>query len=85
MSIILTEQTIVPDVFLTGVIPEDLGDNMRFTGFIQQNSFSEAGGTEYYVVNRVIMPRRAVLLSIQATMKALGVACCGGERLRLAH
>ncbi|MBZ9922213.1 hypothetical protein LB579_31535 [Mesorhizobium sp. BR1-1-7] len=84
MGINLTEPTIVSDIFLTGVIPEDLGENMRFTGFCQQNSFME-GGIEYVVMNRVVVPKPVVLLSIQATMKALGISCCGGERLRLRH
>jgi hypothetical protein len=84
MGINLSEPTIVSDIFLTGVIPEDLGENMRFTGFTQQNSFM-AGGIEYVITNRVIMPKPVILLTIQATMKALGVSCCGGERLRLAH
>jgi hypothetical protein len=57
---------------------------MRFTGFTQQNSFM-AGGVEYVITNRVIMPKPVILLTIQATMKALGVSCCGGEKLRLAH
>lgn len=84
MGINLSEPTIVSDIFLTGVIPEDLGENMRFTGFTQQNSFM-AGGVEYVITNRVIMPKSAILLTIQATMKALGMACCGGERLALRH
>lgn len=84
MGINLTEPTIVSDIFLTGVIPEDLGENMRFTGFTQQNSFM-AGGIEYVITNRVIMPKPVILLTIQATMKLLGFACCGVERLKLAH
>lgn len=84
MGINLTEPTIVSDIFLTGVIPEDLGENMRFTGFTQQNSFM-AGGIEYVITNRVIMPKPVILLTIQATMKALGFPCCGGDRLKLAH
>jgi hypothetical protein len=85
MGINLSEPTIVSDIFLTGVIPEDLGENMRFTGFTQQSSFI-AGGVEYIITNRVIMPKPVILLAIQATMKTMGVACCGGERPRvLAH
>jgi hypothetical protein len=79
-----TEPMIISDVFATCALPEDLGDAIRFTSFIQQESFSEAG-IEYRVVNRVIMPKPAILRSIQATMKVLGVACCGGERLALRH
>jgi hypothetical protein len=82
MGINLSEPTIISDIFLTGVIPEDLGENMRFTGFCQQNSFM-AGGAEYVVVNRVIMPKQSVMVSIKATMQSLGIACCGGERLRV--
>jgi hypothetical protein len=84
MGINLSEPTIVTDIFLTGVIPEDLGENLRFTGFTQQNSYM-AGGIEYVITNRVIMPKPVVLMSIQATMKMLGIACCGGEQMKLRH
>jgi hypothetical protein len=82
MGINLSEPTIVQDVFLTGVIPEDLGENMRFTGFCQQNSFV-AGGIEYVVVSRIIMPKQSIMASIKATMQAMGIACCGGEKMRV--
>jgi hypothetical protein len=40
-------------------------------------------GTEYVIVNRVIMPKQSIMESIKATMNLLGIACCGGERLRV--
>jgi hypothetical protein len=85
MGIALIEPAIVPDTFISGVLPEDLGDGtMRFTGFSRQRSIN-FDGHEYIVVNRVIMPLPAIMASIKETMKALGVACCGGERLILRH
>ena len=81
----LIEPAIVPEIFVNGVQAEDLGDGtMRFIGFSRQRSIS-FDGNEYIVVNRVIMPVTAVMTSIQETMKALGISCCGGERLRLSH
>ncbi|MBZ9807665.1 hypothetical protein [Mesorhizobium sp. ESP-6-2] len=85
MSIALIEPIIVQDIFVSGVIPEDLGDGtMRFTGYVRQRAF-ECDGIDYVVVNRVIRPVPSVVASMQATMKALGLACCGAERLRVAH
>lgn len=83
MEHLLTEPAIVPDIFISGVLPEDLGDGtMRFTGFTRQRSIN-FDGVEYVVVNRVIMPVPAIMSSIKATMKAMGIACCGGEKLRV--
>lgn len=85
MGIALVEPAIVPDIFISGVLPEDLGDGtMRFTGFTRQRSI-HFDGMEFIVVNRVIMPVPSIMISIKETMKALGVACCGGERLQLRH
>lgn len=85
MGIQLTEPVVIQDIFVGGVLPEDLGDGtMRFTGFTRQNSIS-FDGVEYVVVNRVIMPVPSVLTGIKATMKMLGIACCGGELLSLRH
>ncbi|TGV26355.1 hypothetical protein [Mesorhizobium sp. M4B.F.Ca.ET.143.01.1.1] len=83
MGIMLVEPTIVQDIFVNGVLPEDMGDGtMRFTGYSKQRSLSFEG-IDYVVVNRVIMPVPAIMASIKETMKALGVQCCGGERMRL--
>lgn len=82
MGILLSEPVVIQDIFVSGVMPEDLGDGtMRFTGFVPQRSFGFEG-TEYVVVNRVIMPVPSIMTAIKATMQALGIACCGGERLR---
>lgn len=86
MNLILSEPAIVPEVFVTGLADaEDLGDgNFRFVLYSRQKSFHDyAGGTELVIVARLIMPAAAVMESIQMTMKALGVQCCGGERMRL--
>lgn len=85
MGIVLVEPFAVQDVFVSGVLPEDLGNGaMRFTGFCQQRSINFEGH-EYVVVNRVIMPVPEVMASIKATMQALGISCCGAERLRAHH
>jgi hypothetical protein len=82
-TMILTEPIIVQDVFVSGVLPEDLGDGtMRFTGYVPQKSFS-VDGVEYIVVNRVIRPIPSLIASMQATMQVLGIACCGGDRLKM--
>jgi hypothetical protein len=83
MSFAFTEPVIIQDVFVSGVLPEDLGDGtLRFTGFVPHKSF-DFDGTEYVIVNRVIMPKKGILESIKATMNLLGIACCGGDRLRM--
>ena len=87
MEFLLVEPAIVPATFCSGIAePEDLGDgNMLFTGFAKQRSFIDHG-VEYVVVSRIIMPATAVLLSIEMTMKAMGIACCGRERMKhLSH
>jgi hypothetical protein len=82
----LVEPVVIQDIFVSGVLPEDLGDGtMRFVGFTKQNSIN-FDGVEYVVVNRVIMPVPAIMASIKATMRALGIQCCGGEKMkRLEH
>ncbi|RUU79987.1 hypothetical protein [Mesorhizobium sp. M7A.F.Ca.MR.362.00.0.0] len=87
MGIVLTEPAIVPDIFVSGRLePEDLGDGLlRFTFFSKQKSIHDNGVEEHVIVARLVMPAALVLANMPSTMKALGVACCGGERLRLAH
>lgn len=88
MDLLLSEPAIVPDIYASGITaPEDLGDgNLRFTAFAKQRAYGALGReTEYIIVNRLIVPLPAVMLSIQATMKVLGISCCGGERLKLRH
>lgn len=89
MELLLTEPAIVADIFTSGLADaEDLGDgNFRFTMYAKQKSFcGREAATEYIIVARIIMPATAVLLSIQATMKAMGIACCrGGERMTARH
>lgn len=85
MGIVLVEPAIVPEIFINGIQAEDLGDGtMRFLGFSRQRAISFEGN-EYVVVNKVIMPVPAVMASIKETMRALGIACCGGERMSLRH
>ncbi|TIV83833.1 MAG: hypothetical protein E5V64_06620 [Mesorhizobium sp.] len=86
MGIALVEPAIVAEVFVNGVIAENLGDGtMRFTGYSRQRSLT-FDGVDYVVVNRVIMPVPAIMASIKETMQALNIQCCGGERMRvLAH
>lgn len=88
MQHLLVEPAIVPDIFTSGLAEaEDLGDgNIRFTLYARQTSYcSPDRHVEHVIVARLIMPVGAVHHSVQMTMKALGVACCGGERMRLAH
>ncbi|WP_210240122.1 hypothetical protein [Mesorhizobium sp. B2-1-3] len=88
MGIMLVEPAIIPDVFCSGLAEaEDLGDgNFRFTLYAKQKSHHDyAGTTDLVIVARLIMPVSAVHQSMQMTMKAMGVACCGAERLRVAH
>ncbi|PAP94015.1 hypothetical protein CIT31_16750 [Mesorhizobium wenxiniae] len=88
MHQLLIEPAIVPDIFCTGLAEaEDLGDgNFRFTLYAKQRSFHDYAGTvDLVIVARLIMPAGAVMEAIQMTMKAMGVACCGGERLKLRH
>lgn len=82
---VMSEPAIVPDTFVTGRLqPEDLGNgNWRMTFYVQQKSFE--GVEECVVVSRLIMPSETILRLIPATMKALGYACCGLERLKLRH
>ena len=85
MGIMLVEPAIVPDVFINGVVPEDLGDGtMRFTGFTRQKSIT-FDGIEYVVVNRVVMPVTAIMTSITETMRVLRTTVRDGGKLKLAH
>lgn len=88
MEHLFVEPAIVPDIFTSGLAEaEDLGDgNMRFTLYARQTSYcSHDRHIEHVIVARLIMPMGAVHQSIQMTMKAIGVSCCGVERQRLAH
>jgi hypothetical protein len=81
MGFAFVEPVVIQDVFVSGVMPEDLNDGtMRFTGFVPQKSIGFEG-VEYVIVNRVIMPKQSIMESIKATMTLLGIAC-DGERLR---
>lgn len=88
MEHLLTETAIVPDIYASGLAEaEDMGDgNFRFTLYAKQKSFQDYAGTvDYVIVARLVMPAAAVMESVQTTMKAMGVACCGGERLKGRH
>jgi len=87
MTFALIEPAIVPDVFVSGLAEaEDLGDgNFRFVFFTRQRALDHGGAVECVVVARLVMPAGAIHASIQQTMRAMGVACCGAERLRLRH
>lgn len=86
MELLLSEPAIVPDTFVSGLAEaEDLGDgNFRFTLYAKQKSFQD-GQIEHVIVARLIMPAPAVMASIKTTMKAMGLACCGGERMSTRH
>lgn len=86
MELLLCEPAIVPDTFVSGLAEaEDLGDgNFRFTLYTNQKSYRD-GTIEHVIVARLVMPAPAILASIKTTMKAMGYACCGGERLLLRH
>jgi len=65
--------------------PEDLGDgNVRFTAYARQKSFN-CGAVELVIVNRVVMPVPAVILSMRQTVRALGLACFCASHVRLVH
>jgi hypothetical protein len=88
MGIMLVEPAIISDIYCSGLADaEDLGDgNFRFTLYAKQKSHNDyAGEIELVIVARLIMPVPAVHQSIKMTMQAMGVSCCGVERLRLAH
>lgn len=88
MGMLLVETAVVSDIFCSGLAEaEDLGDgNFRFTLYAKQKTFNDyTGETELVIVARLIMPAGAVMEAIQMTMKAMGVACCGGERLKARH
>lgn len=86
MGIVLIEPAFVPDVYISGIIgPEDMGDgNMRYTGYAKQEVF-EHGGSQFIVVNRLIVPIPVIMISIKDTMRALGVACCGAGLAKARH
>jgi len=86
VGILLVEPAIVPAIFCSGTVePIDLKDgNVLFTAYAKQRSFStEANADEFVIVNRVIMPVPAVILSIRQTVKALGLACFCRAHVRL--
>ena len=85
MSIVLIEPAIVPDVYICGLVrPEDLGNgDWRYTGYTRLGT--PDGGMQCVVNSRLIVPTTVILQSIKDTMKALGMACCGAERLNLRH
>lgn len=86
MGMLLTEPAIVPDIFVSGLAEaEDLGDgNFRFTMYTNQKCYRD-GTIEQVVVARLVMPAPAVIASLKATMRVMGIACCGGERIGLRH
>jgi hypothetical protein len=85
MGLLLVEPIVIQDIFLTGVVPELLQDgSIRFNGYSEHNTF-RFEGIEYVIQTKAVMSVPTALASIQATMKLLGVSCCGGERLRLRH
>jgi hypothetical protein len=85
MGIVLVEPIIIQDIFLTGVFPELLRDgSIRFNGYSEHNSF-RIDGVEYVVQTKTVMSVQTALAAIQETMKLLGFACCGGERMQLRH
>ncbi len=78
MGMLLIEPAIVPTVFVTGTAePVDLKDgNILFTAYARQRSFSsENGADDLVIVNRVVMPFPAVILSMRQTVRVLGIAC----------
>jgi hypothetical protein len=87
MGIILTEQCIIADVFLTGVVVEDLGDNIRLTGFSQHTLFhGTSRETEYQIVSKAVMSRATALHLAEAIMTGIGAGCCGEQKaLKLTH
>lgn len=86
MGIVLVEPAIVPDVYICGLIrPEDLGNgDWRYTGFTRKATL-DVGGMQCVINSRLIIPAPVILQSIKDTMKAMGMACCGAEQLKLRH
>lgn len=84
---VYTEPIAVADTFVSGLADiEDLGDgNYRLTFFARRKSL-DYHTAECEVVSRIIMPSSAVMATVKATMIAMGIRCCGGEKARsLAH
>ena len=82
-----TELIAVPDTYASGLAEaEDMGDgNVRLTFFARKKSLG-CGIAENEIVERVVIPSSAAIAMVRSMMQAMGVACCGGERLRhLAH
>lgn len=85
---VFTEPIAVSDVFASGLAEvEDLQDgNYRFTFFARRRSLDYSGAIESEVVARLIIPSNAVIEGMKRTMEAMGIRCCGGEKLRyLSH
>jgi hypothetical protein len=88
MGILLVEPAIITDIYVSGMAdPDDLGNgDVRLTFYTRQKSFADyANATECVVVARLVMPFSAVLQAHRLAGSRLGLACCGVERLRLAH
>lgn len=85
MGIAIVEPAIVPDVYCSGrFAPEDLGNgDFRFTFYVKQRSIE--GEEEHVIVARLILPGIVIFQTLPETMKALGIGCCGGERLKARH
>jgi hypothetical protein len=85
MGAAFVEPAIVPDIFISGVAePEQLGDGLlRYTSFARQKSF-HSGEVEFVIVNRVIVPIPAVILSMRETLSVLKLTCfCRAAHARL--
>lgn len=82
----LVEPAIIQDIYATGrLVPEDLGNgDFRFTFYVKQRS-TNGSGDEYVIVARIVMPAVSVIAGIPTFMKALGVSCCGAERMKARH
>lgn len=84
MGLMFIEPAIVPDIFISGIAePEDIGDNLlRYTSFARQKSF-HSGEIDFVIVNRVIVPIPAVIMSMRQTVKALNMTCFCKAHLRV--
>lgn len=82
-----TELIAVPDTYVSGLAEvEDMQDgNYRLTFFTRRKSLGY-GITENEINERIVMPVSAAILLVRAIMRAGGIQCCGGEKLRhMAH
>lgn len=88
MDVPLVEPAIVPDLYVSGLayVDELENDNFRLTYFTKQRSTYDGGSHDMVIVARLVVSREVIIKNITKIMTALGVSCCGGERLkRLAH